>query len=445
MQRPLCYVLMPFGTKVSGARSIDFDTVYRDLVAPALNDAGLESLRADAAEAEGTLAGPHLEGLVLSDCAIVDVTTAGPGVFYALGARHALRPASTLVLFANNIARPPADIAAMHAVSYESSANGGVKDVHAARSRLSGILREALGKPDESALYQLVDGNSGGDIARLKTDVFRDKVEYSASAKDTLEQARKQGVDAVRAAQRGFGDLREAPAGVVIDLFLSYRAVKAWEDMIALVKEMAPPLAASTLVQEQLAFALNRAGRGEEAEQVLRDLLASRGDSSETCALLGRVYKDRWDAASKKGDRAAAKELLQKAVDAYLRGFEADWRDAFPGVNTVTLMELQEPPNAKQQQLIPVVRYAVERRIATAQPDYWDHATLVELAILARDEAAARAALKDALACVREAWEPESTARNLRLIREARARRGETLAWARTVEDALAQRAHGGS
>lgn len=44
---------------------------------------------------------------------------------------------------------------------------------------------------------------------------------------------------------------------------------------------------------------------------------------------------------------------------------------------------------------------------------------------------------------MRERWEAESTAYNLRLIREARARRGEQLAWAMQVEDALKRRAGG--
>jgi hypothetical protein len=43
---------------------------------------------------------------------------------------------------------------------------------------------------------------------------------------------------------------------------------------------------------------------------------------------------------------------------------------------------------------------------------------------------------------VREPFEPETTARNLRLIREARERRGEGLAWAEEVERALDKAAH---
>jgi hypothetical protein len=190
-------------------------------------------------------------------------------------------------------------------------------------------------------------------------------------------------------------------------------------------------------VQEQLALALNRNGDGEGAERVLRELIERRGPSSETYGLLGRVYKDRWEAALKAGNAFLANALLDRAIDAYLRGFETDWRDAYPGVNAVTLMELKEPPDPRREQLVGVVAYAVERRIAAGTPDYWDFATRLELAVLANDEQHARAALGEALASVRERWEPETTARNLRLIREARDRRGVSTTWLAQMEQAL--------
>jgi hypothetical protein len=71
--------------------------------------------------------------------------------------------------------------------------------------------------------------------------------------------------------------------------------------MIALTGQMARPLAETTMAQEQLALALNRAGRGDEAESVLKTLLERQGPSSETCAILGRVYK-RWESALKSGN-----------------------------------------------------------------------------------------------------------------------------------------------
>jgi hypothetical protein len=196
------------------------------------------------------------------------------------------------------------------------------------------------------------------------------------------------------------------------------------------------------MVQEQLALALNRQGRRDEAEQVLNDLLESRGPSSETYGILGRVYKDRWEEAAKAGQRAAARGLLDKAINAYLKGFETDWRDAYPGVNAVTLMELKEPPDPRREKLVTVVAYAVERRMAAGKPDYWDYATQLELAVLGRDEQTGLDALGSALASVREKWEPETTLRNLRLIREARERRQETIPdWIKEVEDEVGKAA----
>ena len=178
-------------------------------------------------------------------------------------------------------------------------------------------------------------------------------------------------------------------------------------------------------------------GEGERAERILKEVLAARGPSSETYGLLGRVYKDRWENALNRGDAVLARGLLDKAIDAYKRGFEADWRDAYPGVNAVTLMEIREPPDPQRDELLLVVLYAVRRKTTSGKADYWDHATLLELAVLMRCEENAQKALCDALASIREPWEPKSTARNLRLIREVRQRRNEALSWAIGVEEAL--------
>ncbi|MDH3603577.1 MAG: DUF4071 domain-containing protein, partial [Candidatus Tectomicrobia bacterium] len=293
---------------------------------------------------------------------------------------------------------------------------------------------------DDSLLFQLVEGSHPSEVDHAKTDIFRSQVQYAIDKKKELELARKQGVEAVRECQQQFGPLTDLEAGVVIDLLLSYRAVRAWDDMIDLAAHMPAPLAATAMVQEQLALALNRAGRGEEAETVLKDLLERRGPSSETYAILGRVYKDRWEAALNDGKTLLDDSLLDQAIEAYRKGFEADWRDALPGINAVTLMELKEPPDPQREALIPVVTYAVERRVAAGKPDYWDYATLLELAILAKDEQKATAALRAALPIIREPWEPETTVRNLRLIRETREQRQDVVAWAQEVEEELKRR-----
>ena len=446
MSKPLCFVLMPFGKKTDAAGAmIDFDAVYRDLIHPAIEEAGLESLRADEEMTGGIIHKPMFERLILCEFAVADLTTANANVFYELGLRHAVRPWSTVLIYSEG-SRLPFDVAPLRALPYRLTGDGTLADAMSDRKALTPRLvqaREAArDNPDsltDSPIYQLVENFP--EIDHTKTDVFRDRVQYSAETKARLAAARKEGIEAIRAIETELGDIKDQEAGVVIDLFLSYRAVKGWKEMIELVGKMSRPLSATVMVQEQLAMALNRAGRGEEAERVLLDLLASRGPSGETYGILGRVYKDRWEAAVKRQESFLARGLLDKAIDAYLRGFEADWRDAFPGINAVTLMEIKEPPDPRRAELIPVVSYAVERQIAATNPDYWDYATRLELAVLAKDEQRAIQALGDALAAIREKWEPETTARNLRLIHEAHERRREALPWVAEVLRTLEEKA----
>jgi hypothetical protein len=441
MSFPLCFVLMPFGTKSdSNGLLIDFDAVYQQLIAPAIRDASLEPLRADEEMTGGIIHKPMFERLVLCEYAVADLTTANANVFYELGVRHAVRPWSTVLIFAGGT-RLPFDVAPLRGLPYSVDAAGKLAEVERVRTALAARLNVAKQQADhDSPLFQLLDGLQPPDIARLKTDSFRDRVDLSLQLKERLASARRRDVEAVREIEHSLGDISQSESAVVVDLFLSYRAVKAWADMVALVGKMSKPLAATVLIQEQLALALNRQGEGEQAEQILLELIRRRGPSSETYGILGRVYKDRWDVAVKSNQSALARGMIEKAISAYLAGFEADWRDGYPGINAVTLMELRDPPDPRRLDIIPVVRYTVSRRIA-GRPDYWDYATLLELEVLAKREENAMSALADALASVRETWEPETTANNIRLIRTVRTKRNELQPWIAGIEEALFSRA----
>lgn len=436
--KPLCFVLMPFGTKAdSTGTAVDFDAVYQQVLAPAIRDADLAPLRADEEVTGGIIHKPMFERLILCDYAVADLTLANANVFYELGIRHAVRPYSTVLVFASG-ARLPFDVAGDRGLPYSLASSGAPMDVEATRELLTRKLIAARDASTDSPIFQLVEGYP--QIDRLKTDVFREQARYSEEWKERLASDREKGVEALRQAEVELGPLNDVESGIVIDLFLSYRAVEAWEDMISLVGRMPHPLASTAMVREQLGLALNRVRRRDEAERVLLDLIAQRGPSSETYGILGRVHKDLWQDAVGRGEGLLARGLLDKAIDAYLKGFEADWRDAYPGINAVTLMELRDPPDPRRHDLNCVVAYAADRRLASRQADYWDHATRLELAVLASDQDRASRALSDALAAVRESWEPRSTANNLRLIREARIKRGEDVSWAGAVEDALERR-----
>jgi hypothetical protein len=437
MPKPLCFIAMPFGRKEAGGRSVEFDAVWHELIAPAIERADMQPLRADEEQVGGIIHKPMFERLLLCEFAVADLTLANANVFYEVGVRHAARPATTVLIVADEV-RLPFDVAMLRTMPYRLRADGRPSHAEEDAAKLGQLLKDCRAqRSKDSPLFQLLDGITPLVVPSDRTDVFRDQVAYAQAKKAELAQARKAGKDAIDGVRQSLGQFDAVESGILIDLMLSYRAVKDWQSMIDLIHKMPEPLRLTVMVQEQLGFALNRAGRGDEAERVLLDLIASRGPSSETLGILGRVYKDRWEAAVKAGETFKARALLTKAIDAYRRGFETDWRDHYPGINVVTLMELKDPPDPEREKLIPVVRYSVARRIAGGKPDYWDWATLLELAVLAKDEAGAGDTLGQALASVREPWEPETTVRNLRLIREARERRGEIVAWAKDVEHAL--------
>ena len=446
--KPLCFVLMPFGKKPEGTgRMIDFDVVYREIIAPAVEAADMEPIRADQEEIGGTIHKPMFERLMLCDYAIADVTGANPNVYYELGIRHALRPHSTVLVFAENTALP-FDIAAQRGVPYRLDAAGDVVDPQGDRSIIAKRLSAArTNTHDDSPLFQLIDGMPRIEVDHAKTDIFRDRVAIAQEYRTALAAARKTGLEAVEAvaADPRLADLRNVEAGIIIDLLLSFRAVGTkggCQAMIDLHARMPRALQHARMVREQLGFALNRVGRSEDAAEVLADVISEFGPNSETNGLLGRVYKDMWETAKEDGRSFEARGFLKRAIATYRSGFEADWRDPYPGINAVTLMELQDKPDPEKDTLLPVVRYAASQRAGARREDggdYWDQATLLEVAVLDRDQDLAHEAAASALAIVREPWEPATTRRNLRLIREARAARDEASDWIAEIEDALGE------
>jgi hypothetical protein len=434
--RPPCAVLPGTGARTGGPSLPQL--LRAEVIDPAIVAAGHDPFSIDLDAAESTPA--LIDLFLLCPLAVVEASLAErPDVAHAVGLREGVRPGRTVFWSAGQRDAPSAGIA-KHVVFLEVDGDARIVDAAAAVALLRDALEHALGAVPAAA-QELLRWEAPQDVPHAKTDRFRE-ARYAPGIKADLAAARTAGADAVRDVHRRIRPLAGVEVGVLVDLLLSYRAVGAWSDAVALAEAMPQPLRHSTLVREQLAFALNRAGRRDDAARILEGVIAAGHGTAETWALLGRVRKDLWEAARRDG-RQHSGHLLDDAIAAYLRGFELDWRDAYPGINAVTLMELREPPDVRRERLVPLVVYAVERRIDERGGDYWDHASRLELAVLARDEAAARTSLRDALANMRERWEAETTARNLRLIAEARERRGEAVPWAADIEDALRARATG--
>jgi len=440
MPKPLCFVLLPPGRESAPAgRTIDFDRVYAALLAPAVEAAGLEPLRADEGHVESLVHSPMFERFVLCEYALVDLTAADANVFYELGVRHAVRSGATALTFAHGRTRLSFDAASIGALAYDVGPDGGPLDAEAARERITARLVQAREPPPATSLFELLEDYR--DVAHEKTDVFLERVRMAHRHRQEITRRSKLPPDvALRELcqyERSLGAPADVESAVLVATLLAYRDLQAYGDMIRVVEAMPAPLARTALVREQYALALNRAGRGNAAEAILQDLLATRGASSETCALLGRVYKDRYNAARERGDSVEADKWLGRAAETYLAGFEADTRDDYPGTNAVTLLAIRDRSDPRVGELLPVVRYSARRRVATARAGYWSHAALLELAMLADDEADARVHLGHALAEQPERWKIEATLNNLRLLQGA----GAAPAWAETIAEKLTARA----
>ena len=428
---PLCFILMPFGRKPVGAAIVDFDAVYKTFLADAVRDAGLQPLRADEERAGGIIHRQMFERLVLCDLALADLSGANANVFYELGVRHGTRPGATVLVFAETTP-PPFDLGPCRAIAYGMDANGNLTRPEQDRAAIAEALREAQRQRRDSPLYELLQGFP--ELDHSKTDLFRDQVAYSERRKAELAAARRapDAAAALLAVQRSLGEPEAVEAGVLVDLLLSFRDADAHQAMLDLIAAMPTHLATTVLVREQQAFALNRLKRREEAKAVLEELIRTRGPQPETNGLLGRVYKDLWKEALAAGRTAQARGLLDRAIKAYRDGFEADWRDHYPGINALQLMLQRNPDDPEIAALSPVVRYAVNRKLSRGHGDYWDHATALELAVLAGDEAGAQAALAEALACAPAGWMLATTADTLEMLA-----RGQVAEWVAALTAAL--------
>ncbi len=449
MLQPLCFVLMPFGSKKdpTGRPDIDFNRIYKEAIEPAISAAGMAPVRADEEKTGGIIHKPMFERLLLCEYAIADLTTANANVFYELGVRHTARPCTTQAIFAQH--QPiPFDVNFLRALPYDLGKENrfGPRESGALRSglaqRLKTLRKTAIEElPVDSPVFQLIE-NWKPEIAHLKTDMFRDQVNANEKLKTAMTGACVPGGltsrRALRKIEQSLGSLDVREAGIIVDLILSYRTVEGWTEMIELFEQMPEALQRQVMIREQLAFALNRRAEDRKrsaqqraqdrsrALQILDGVEQEVGPNPETCGLIGRVYKVRWEEATENGNRAADGNL-DMAIDAYVRGFEADPRDFYPGINAATLLDVKGDAGAlrERDRLLPLVRFAAERKLKQAKPDYWGYATMLELSVLNSDWKSAKHYLTAALARVRESWQPATTAKNLRLIRQGRANRGE--------------------
>jgi hypothetical protein len=436
--RPLVFVAMPFGKKLDPTArvEIDFDDIYTRAIKPAAESAKLEVIRADEEIDGGLIHLGMFERLLLAEIVVADLTSLNANVFYELGIRHAARPRTTIPIFAR-ITRLPFDQQPIRAVPYdlEGGALGGDE-----ADRLKGELTTRLERASDeterhdSPLFQLVKDYRGIELAHEATESFRDRVREVAEIRDRISSLRGKAdqLTALREIEEELQPFSQAPAELLVDLLLAYRSVEAWDNVVRFVEALPGTIRDHATVREQLAQALGRRNQGDDrqrAASVLIAVQATFGPSAETSGLLGGIYKRQYEDWLDQGRDMDAAAALDAAIAAYADGVDADPRDAYPGINLVTLLTRRDSPGDRDrvEEIAPVVAFALSRRRAEQSNDYWDVATALELAALqgtwpVAQRCQGRLSLVDS-----EPWMFKTTADNLQIIADSFAARDGTV------------------
>jgi hypothetical protein len=268
-------------------------------------------------------------------------------------------------------------------------------------------------------------------------------VEHSADICRGLEEVRKEIVakdvtlEHLHEIQNKYSPWNSDSASVILDLFMAYRRARAWDDMINLIHQMPPSLQQAASLQEQYGMALGRRGDFVQAEQVLNNVIITRGPMALTYCLLGVVRKNRVLKARENGNTIEAQGAIDNAIDAFCTAFKLDPRLIFAGINLVLLMEINDPKNPRLDHMLCVVRYFIHDALDSGKAGFWEHAAALELAVLDNDHEQAIHALGRMLVDEHEPWMPVSTLANLKLLREQRETRNEGEAWYAELEVAI--------
>lgn len=144
--KPKCFVIMPISSQ-PGYAPEHFTLVYEDIIKPAIEQAGMEPLRADETINTNLIQLDILRKVIESDIAICDMSAKNPNVFYELGVRQAFDKPT--VLMTDEITAAPFDVSSLRYVTYSQEMK--YREVNKAINDLSMALTDTYTKRNDSS------------------------------------------------------------------------------------------------------------------------------------------------------------------------------------------------------------------------------------------------------------------------------------------------------
>lgn len=374
-----CFVIQGFGEKTdfTNGRKLNLDASYA-VIKEAVQDAGLECIRADEIQHSGVIDTPMYEHLLNADVVIADLSTYNVNAAYELGVRYALRPFATIVL-AETEFKYPFDIGHIVIRTYKhlgedigrQEANRLIKELKAAITEIIAAQKPDspvytfLPKLTPPSLFSVVDPP---EIINIANTNLSNASSSDQNAKQLLDLARQ-------AMMQGSFDNAQS--------------------LFKMILQMRPN---DEYVIQQLALATYKHKQADPktallaAHKILQTLKPETTNDPETLGLWGAIHKKLWELEH---DR----KFLDEAISAYERGFYLK-QDYYNGINVAYLLneraalEVQTGMRAEaiadfiQAQRIrrEVMKYCKNllenvNGTKTEEDRYWINATLWEAAV----------------------------------------------------------------
>lgn len=427
--RPHAFVAMPFGRKPGpDGTEVDFNRVYRELIVPAVEAAGLSAFRADEEQAGGSILADMFQELLIADLVVADLSIPNPNVWYEIGVRHALRARGVVLIFGG---KAPAafDLYTERKLRYGLAGDG--PDPATLKVDIEGLatmIRATMAAWHEekiSPVYYHAPNLQEPDWKTLRVGKVRRFWQQHDEWERRIDLAREDG---------RIGDLLVLADEGPVAAFRAdawFRAGKALRQsgQFALALEyLDKGLAIDPThldARRETGICLQRLARAGAAghslprtRQHYEALLKDHPRDVETWALLGRVDKDAWvaawrragsDAATMFADAAYEDALLKAAIASYERAYRADPGHYFSGINALTLMHLGQhlglPPGDEHRRdvMTGAVRFAAENEDEEKQR-FWAAATLGDLEVLVGAPQVVTQAYKTAVAVPGVDW-----------------------------------------
>jgi len=415
----VCFMVMPFGKKATGAEpgkgpaEIDFNSLWDKALRPMIENLGYLPIRAD--QDAGTLIiKAMIERLAISDLVIADMTIPNANVYYEVGVRHAAKRTGC-VLIAADWSKPLFDTAQMRRLAY--SMPEGVVTEDTAKA-----IREALEQPIDkvknfdSPVFESVRGFPN-DIDLKTVNSFCDVAQKLALVQSEISVARNLPPNAAKDVVKELADKYGADAvavpSIALDLVMLLRDTRQWGAALSFIDALPAQVREMPIMREQRALALSKNGQPTEAIAELEALIRVAGDSSERSGLIGGRYKALYEAAV---DAPSRGRYLNGAITNYQRGMMLDLNDYYPASNLPRLYRERNlsDDETKAMSAARLTVLACERAMQRNPNDPWIRPTLLGAAFDAGDVPKARKLLDEFNQAATAPFQLESTIPDLR-------------------------------